>query len=402
LLHLNFKICLSHVWITLNLFSAFLKSGRKLYKGRGMQMGEINKYTSRASLSPATVNCIPISAKSQKVPSLRQPLTPRKVRLWLLRHSPCGENVRWLHLCGKSSLRFLQGEHGDCLGANVCLTSCHRKSSHRTELVPCIILASIPGYCYHTCLSLLISTHSVCASGFVWMLPFPLAFPLAWQPAGFTYSQNSWILCPDAPHPRHRLFLGQCWDPSAWIHICAVREPQKAEKKGGYGYFCGALGVEVFPSCIWEGERGLFREERQVWVSMGIMDYNCIQMVGREMHHRPCFWQAGKSLSSVSSYQSFFFGGGRGLTLAKQVLYHLSHSIRPFCIDYFWDGVSLNAWVMLDHDLLICASPLSMDVKQVMEFEGKPWVLPFPLVWDQMKDPHRSQTPWSKHHPLYR
>jgi hypothetical protein len=38
----------------------------------------------------------------------------------------------------------------------------------------------------------------------------------------------------------------------------------------------------------------------------------------------------------------WFDGSGvwtRGFALAKQVLYHLSHTSSPFCSDYFGDGV---------------------------------------------------------------
>jgi hypothetical protein len=40
----------------------------------------------------------------------------------------------------------------------------------------------------------------------------------------------------------------------------------------------------------------------------------------------------------------FFLLSFEGLTLSKQVLYHLSH---PFCIGYFWDGVSFYAQTSL-------------------------------------------------------
>jgi hypothetical protein len=49
------------------------------------------------------------------------------------------------------------------------------------------------------------------------------------------------------------------------------------------------------------------------------------------------------------------------LALARQALYHLSHSANPFSIGYFWDRVSLYAWAKLDRDPLIFACTCSWD-----------------------------------------
>jgi hypothetical protein len=43
------------------------------------------------------------------------------------------------------------------------------------------------------------------------------------------------------------------------------------------------------------------------------------------------------------------------------MLYHLSHSASPFCIDYFWDRASLYARTVLHHNPPICASLHSWD-----------------------------------------
>jgi hypothetical protein len=37
----------------------------------------------------------------------------------------------------------------------------------------------------------------------------------------------------------------------------------------------------------------------------------------------------------------------QGPVLARQALYHLSHSTSPFCIGYFWDMVLLYAWTTI-------------------------------------------------------
>jgi hypothetical protein len=53
----------------------------------------------------------------------------------------------------------------------------------------------------------------------------------------------------------------------------------------------------------------------------------------------------------------FFFGttgtGTQGFTLARQSLYHLSHTYSPFCSGYFGKGISLFAQISLDHSLHI-------------------------------------------------
>jgi hypothetical protein len=57
----------------------------------------------------------------------------------------------------------------------------------------------------------------------------------------------------------------------------------------------------------------------------------------------------------VFSFSPFFCnteGGIQGLTLARQVLYQLSHTPTPFCIGYFLDKVSLYAQAGLNHDSL--------------------------------------------------
>jgi hypothetical protein len=49
------------------------------------------------------------------------------------------------------------------------------------------------------------------------------------------------------------------------------------------------------------------------------------------------------SASLVTQEQAnsfFFFWWTQGFVLAKQVLYHLSHTSSPFCCGYFGDGVS--------------------------------------------------------------
>jgi hypothetical protein len=46
----------------------------------------------------------------------------------------------------------------------------------------------------------------------------------------------------------------------------------------------------------------------------------------------------------------------QGFTLARQVLYYLSHSVSIFCINYFWDKVWLYGWTSVDGDPLIYAS----------------------------------------------
>jgi hypothetical protein len=45
----------------------------------------------------------------------------------------------------------------------------------------------------------------------------------------------------------------------------------------------------------------------------------------------------------------------QGFTLAKQVLYCLSHVLRPFSSGYFGDRVSLFTQASLDYDLLFVA-----------------------------------------------
>jgi hypothetical protein len=40
------------------------------------------------------------------------------------------------------------------------------------------------------------------------------------------------------------------------------------------------------------------------------------------------------------NYYLFLFIGRTGFEIAKQVLYHLSHTSSPFCSGYFGDGIS--------------------------------------------------------------
>jgi hypothetical protein len=56
----------------------------------------------------------------------------------------------------------------------------------------------------------------------------------------------------------------------------------------------------------------------------------------------------------LSLYNFFFFFDNSGgwiqdFTLARQVLYQLSHSTIPFCVSYFWDALCLAC---LDHPLV--------------------------------------------------
>jgi hypothetical protein len=65
--------------------------------------------------------------------------------------------------------------------------------------------------------------------------------------------------------------------------------------------------------------------------------------------------------SNLSSFFSFSHSGilTQGCKLARQALYHLSHSTSPFSVDYFWDRVSLYALAGLDSDPPNYASLLS-------------------------------------------
>jgi hypothetical protein len=48
-----------------------------------------------------------------------------------------------------------------------------------------------------------------------------------------------------------------------------------------------------------------------------------------------------------------------GLVLSRKVLEHLSNPTSPFCVGYFWDGVSLYAWACLDCNPRFCASHIA-------------------------------------------
>jgi hypothetical protein len=51
----------------------------------------------------------------------------------------------------------------------------------------------------------------------------------------------------------------------------------------------------------------------------------------------------------------------RGFMLARQVLYHLSHTSCPFCSDYFGNRILIYSHASLDHNHPIYASHSSLD-----------------------------------------
>jgi hypothetical protein len=96
----------------------------------------------------------------------------------------------------------------------------------------------------------------------------------------------------------------------------------------------------------------------------------------------------------------FFSGGSRGWTpgfaLAKQVLYHLSHSASPFCIGFFFFFFfcigyfeiesSLMPGFVLDCDPPICAFPHRSDDRHMPPCLAIGWDMIFQtfyLVWPE-------------------
>jgi hypothetical protein len=88
------------------------------------------------------------------------------------------------------------------------------------------------------------------------------------------------------------------------------------------------------------------------------------------------------------TFLSFFFGSTGawtwGLGLARQVLYHLSHSASPFCVGYFWGRVSLYTWAGLQYDS-ICASQHSWDDSHFAQ----------PFSWDVVMQTFCPEWPWT-------
>jgi hypothetical protein len=63
-------------------------------------------------------------------------------------------------------------------------------------------------------------------------------------------------------------------------------------------------------------------------------------------------------------------GWTQGFALVRQAYYHLSNSVASFCAGYFWDRVSLYAWVVMDCDSPICASSDSWEWQMCATIPG--------------------------------